>query len=122
MTTYALNNYWIYSPHTEATWSSINSSVPSGWSFVTMDQYRLFPVDLKLIMMTLLLTALILILFKTSFNIGRHWSKDGYGGDLSARTLDIYSGFTSSAYGYPHRTENHYYFYCRPFKNIQADL
>ena len=116
MTTYALNNYWIYSPHTEATWSSINSSVPSGWSFVTMDQYRLFSGRSQTNYDDIASYSINFnSLQKQVFNIGRHWSKDGYGGDLSARTLDIYSGFTSSAYGYPHRTENHYYFYCRPF-------
>ena len=116
MTTYALNNYWIYSPHTEATWSSINSSVPSGWSFVTMDQYRLFSGRSQTNYDDIASYSINFnSLQKQVFNIGRHWSKDGYGGDLSARTLDIYSGFTSSAYGYPHRTEKHYYFYCRPF-------
>ena len=115
VTTYALNNYWIYSRHTEETWSTVNSSVPSGWSFVTMDQYRIFSGRSQTNYDDIASYSInFSSLQKQVFNNGRHWSKDGYG-DASARTLDVNYGFTKSSYGYPRKTEKHYFFYCRPF-------
>ena len=115
MTTYALNNYWIYSRHTEETWSTVNSCVPSGWSFVTMDQYRLFSGRSQTNYDDIASYSInFSSLQKQVFNIGRHWSKDGYG-DASARTLDINYNFTTSSYGYPLKTKKQYFFYCRPF-------
>jgi putative uncharacterized protein (fragment) len=115
VTTYALNNYWIYSRHTEETWSTVNSSVPSGWSFVTMDQYRIFSGRSQTNYDDIASYSInFSSLQKQVFNNGRHWSKDGYG-DASARVLDVNYNFTKSSYGYPLKTEKHYFFYCRPF-------
>ncbi|MDC7177463.1 hypothetical protein PQH01_15535, partial [Bacteroides cellulosilyticus] len=119
MTTYKLNDYWIYSPQKRAIWSTVNSSVPSGWSLATMDIYRIISGRSQTNFddtswYNISFNSYQQQVFAPSTDLKRFMSseKTEFG---SPRTLDIViqNGNLRSMYGFPSNTESHFYIYSK---------
>lgn len=119
MTTYKLNDYWIYSPQKRAIWSTVNSSVPSGWSLATMDIYRIISGRSQTNFddtswYNISFNSYQQQFFAPSTDLKRFMSseKTEFG---SPRTLDIViqNGNLRSMYGFPSNTESHFYIYSK---------
>lgn len=119
MTTYKLNNYWIYSPQKQENWTTVNNSVPSGWAVPTMSLYKTFGgrshsnFD-NISWEDISFNTYQELVFAPWTELKRFWSSEqtSVGG---ARVLDIQiqGGRLRSMYGYPQKTDPNLYIYCK---------
>lgn len=119
MTTYKLNNYWIYSPQKKVNWATVNNSVPSGWAVPTMSLYKTFGgrshsnFD-NISWEDINFNTYQELVFAPWTELKRFWSSEqtSVGG---ARVLDIQiqDGRLRSMYGYPQKTDPNLYIYCK---------